>query len=96
MRVLLCLSLLSLAACNLGGPSLTVADLEAAKGEAHAMQPRDEAIAAVQEKLGVPPTRSDDNQAAWLGRDGDTCKELRVNSLAGMVGTVVIKKVDCR
>ena len=89
------LAALLLAACTgtaTSGPSPD--DLDEAKGLVRAMQPKDEAMKAVEGKLGAP-AKVDENGASWFAKDGERCKELHIQLMGDMVGNVDVKKADC-
>jgi len=91
---------LTLAACTGGAGSgsgssgLTPDKLEEAKGSVRAMQPKAEAMTALEGALGKPAT-TDDSSASWFAKDGDACKELHVQLMGDMVGNVELKKSPC-
>ena len=84
---------LALAACTGGGGGLTVEQLNAAKDSVHSMQPKADAMKAL-ESLGAP-AKSDENGMSWFAKDGDGCKELHVQMIGDMVGSTEIKKSAC-
>ena len=85
---------LLLTACTGGTSGPTVEKLEEAKDLVRAMQPKAEAMTALEGALGAPAT-SDDSGASWFAKDGERCKELKVQLMGDMVGTVTLKKADC-
>lgn len=80
-----------LLACGSSGRS--VAELEAAKGEAKPFQKWTEAEGRLTAALG-PADKSVDNATSWFGKDGDVCKALTVTHAGGTVGTVTIAKAS--
>jgi nicotinamide mononucleotide (NMN) deamidase PncC len=82
------------AACTTGPAGPTVASLEQAKEKVHAMQPKADALAAV-EGIAGPPTTQDDAGMSWFAKEGDSCRELRVQIMGDAVGNVTLKKSDC-
>ncbi|TNE91379.1 MAG: hypothetical protein EP330_05270 [Deltaproteobacteria bacterium] len=80
-----------LLACSSGGR--TVAELEAAKGEAKPFQKWDETETRLKAALGEPD-KDVDNSTTWFAKDGDTCKALTITHAAGTVGTVTLAKAD--
>ena len=80
------------AACGGGASGPSVADLEAAQGEVHGMQPVAEAEGKLTEKLGAPTAKSD-TEWTWQAKDGEACKELKVTLMGDMVGGVSLG--DC-
>ncbi len=83
-----------LAACGGTAPSLSLAQLEAAREKVHGFQPWEQAEAALKETLGEP-TVVDEATWAWTAREGEACHKLTVTRMAKTVGTVSLDPADC-
>lgn len=94
LRVLAALSVAALMTACTGTSGPSPEKLEEAKGLVRAMQPKAEAMAALEGALGAP-AKSDDAGASWFAKDGERCKELHVQMMGDMVGNVELKKADC-
>ncbi|MFT7518352.1 MAG: hypothetical protein ACI9MC_000483 [Kiritimatiellia bacterium] len=90
----LLLPLILITACDMGTDGLTVAKLETAKSEVHAMQPKADAMTKLTAALGEPSS-VDDSAAHWYVKDGEKCKHLEVPFMGQSLGTPLLKTGAC-
>ena len=88
------LTLLQLIACGSTPAGPTVADLESAKADVHAMAPWDPAFEGVKAKLGEPAA-STPELSTWAAKTGDACKLLKMQNMGGTVGNVELADGPC-
>lgn len=81
-------------ACSFGSSGPTLKQLEQAQDKVHAMQPAEAATQALVPLLGEPAARSD-VAMSWYAPDGEACRELRVELMGDVVGSVKVKKGPC-
>lgn len=88
------LTLLQLIACGGAPAGPSVADLEAAKADVHAMAPWDTSIEGVKAKLGEPAA-STEEASTWAAKSGDACKLLKIQNIGGTIGNVELSDGPC-
>jgi hypothetical protein len=71
-----------------------LAKLTEAQGKVHAMMGKADAQKAVSGVLG-DPSASTDTEMVWTAKDGDKCKQLKVQLMGDMTGGVTVADAPC-